>query len=57
MENIKRIHLLSSTEIEELYARPEFNVHEQNLYFSLQEYLPNYVKWHSISLNEIPTVN
>ncbi|MCC8421208.1 MULTISPECIES: DUF4158 domain-containing protein [Photorhabdus] len=35
MENIKRIHLLSSTEIEELYARPEFNDHEQNLYFSL----------------------
>ncbi|PHM69990.1 Tn3 family transposase [Xenorhabdus kozodoii] len=35
MDNIKRIHLLSSTEIEELYARPEFNDHEQNLYFSL----------------------
>ncbi|TDB60278.1 DUF4158 domain-containing protein [Photorhabdus khanii] len=35
MENIKRIHLLSSTEIEELYARPEFNEHEQNLYFFL----------------------
>ncbi|EDD8833806.1 Tn3 family transposase [Salmonella enterica subsp. enterica serovar Mikawasima] len=35
MENIKRIHLLSSTEIEELYSRPEFSEHEQNLYFSL----------------------
>ncbi|WP_445494600.1 hypothetical protein [Photorhabdus sp. SF281] len=35
MENIKRIHLLSNTEIEELYACPEFNDHEQILYFSL----------------------
>ena len=29
MENTKRIHLLSSTEVEELYARPAFNTHEQ----------------------------
>ncbi len=35
MENIERIQLLSSTEVEELYARPEFNPHEQALYFSL----------------------
>ena len=35
MENIKHIQLLSSTEVEELYARPEFNAHEQCLYFSL----------------------
>lgn len=35
MENIKRIQLLSSTEVEELYARPDFNTHEQYLYFAL----------------------
>tara|TARA_R110002072_G_scaffold298269_2_gene471966 strand:+ start:12556 stop:15618 length:3063 start_codon:yes stop_codon:yes gene_type:complete len=35
MENIERIQLISSTEVEELYARPEFNLHEQILYFSL----------------------
>lgn len=35
MENIERIQLLSSTEVEELYSRPEFNAHEQCLYFSL----------------------
>ena len=35
MENIKRIQLLSSTEIEELYARPDFNTYEQSLYFAL----------------------
>jgi hypothetical protein len=29
METIKRIQLLSSTEVEELYARPDFNIHEQ----------------------------
>ena len=34
MENNKRIHLLSSTEVEELYARPEFNAYEQRLYFT-----------------------
>lgn len=37
MENIKRIQLLSSTEVEELYARPDFNAHEQHLYFSLTQ--------------------
>ncbi len=35
METIKRIQLLSSTEVEELYARPDFNTYEQSLYFSL----------------------
>jgi hypothetical protein len=35
MENIERIQLLSSTEVEELYARPVFNTHEQRLHFSL----------------------
>lgn len=35
MEKIERIQLLSNTEVEELYARPEFNPHEQALYFSL----------------------
>jgi hypothetical protein len=37
MENTKRIHLLSSTELEELYARPEFDAHEQRLYFTLTQ--------------------
>jgi hypothetical protein len=37
MENTKRIHLLSSTEIEELYAQPVFNTHEQRLYFTLNQ--------------------
>lgn len=37
MENTKRIHLLPSTEVEELYARPEFNTHEQRLYFTLNQ--------------------
>lgn len=34
-KNQKRIQLLSDTEIEELYSRPEFNIHEQQLYFTL----------------------
>ena len=37
MENTKRIHLLSSTEVEEFYARPEFNTHKQRLYFTLNQ--------------------
>ncbi len=37
LENNKRIHLLSSTEVEEFYARPEFNAHEQRLYFTLTQ--------------------
>ena len=37
MENSKRIHLLSNTEVEELYARPKFNAHEQRLYFTLSK--------------------
>lgn len=35
MENIKRIQLLSRTEVEELYALPDFNTYEQSLYFTL----------------------
>ena len=34
-KNQKRIQLLSDTEVEELYSRPEFNLHEQQLYFTL----------------------
>ena len=35
--NIKRIQLLSDTEVEELYARPEFSSNEKALYFSLNK--------------------
>lgn len=35
METTKRIQLLSSTEVEELYALPNFNTYEQSLYFAL----------------------
>ncbi|MFC1347751.1 MAG: Tn3 family transposase, partial [gamma proteobacterium symbiont of Clathrolucina costata] len=35
MDSSKRIQLLSHTEVNELYARPEFNTHEQQLYFTL----------------------
>ena len=35
IENTKRIHLLSETEVEALYARPDFNAHERRLYFTL----------------------
>jgi TnpA family transposase len=35
MDSTKRIQLLSNTEVDELYARPEFNAHEQRLYFTL----------------------
>lgn len=37
MEKTKRIELLSHTEVEELYELPEFNAHEQQLYFSLNK--------------------
>jgi hypothetical protein len=37
MENTKRIHLLSSTEVEELYALPAFYTQEQRLYFALNQ--------------------
>ena len=37
MENTKRIHLLSSTEVEELYGLPAFHAHEQRLYFTLNQ--------------------
>ncbi|NRB25970.1 Tn3 family transposase [Shewanella sp.] len=35
MKKTKRIHLLSSPEVEELYVRPTFNAHEQRQYFTL----------------------
>ena len=35
MENTKRIQLLSTAEVEELYAWPTFNANEQRLYFTL----------------------
>jgi len=37
MTNIKRISLLSETEINDLYARPDFNHHERTLYFAINE--------------------
>jgi len=37
MENTKRIHLLSSAEVKELYALPAFHTHEQRLYFTLNQ--------------------
>lgn len=37
LENNNRIQLLSGTEVEELYSRPEFNIHEQRLYFTLTQ--------------------
>ncbi|MBL4656971.1 MAG: DUF4158 domain-containing protein [Flavobacteriales bacterium] len=38
MENIKRIHLMSEAEIEELYSLPDFSTNEQRLYFTLNEF-------------------
>lgn len=35
MDSTKRIQLLSNTEVDELYAKPAFNAHEQRLYFTL----------------------
>jgi len=35
MANIKRISLLSETEINDIYARPDFNHHERKLYFTM----------------------
>ena len=37
MENTKRIHLLCSADIEELYALPAFHTHEQRLYIILNQ--------------------
>ncbi len=34
---IKRIHLLSDTEVTDLYAKPEFSTNEQELYFTLSK--------------------
>jgi hypothetical protein len=34
---IKRIHLLSDTEVEDLYALPKFSANEQELYFTLNK--------------------
>ena len=36
-KNRKRLQLLSSTEVEELYARSKFNAHERRLYFTLSK--------------------
>ena len=37
MTNIKRLYLLSESEVENLYARPDFNSAEQELYFSMNQ--------------------
>jgi TnpA family transposase len=37
MTNIKRLYLLSESEIENLYARPDFNSDERELYFSMDQ--------------------
>jgi len=37
MTNIKRLYLLSESEIENLYARPDFNSAERDLYFSMNQ--------------------
>ena len=37
MTNIKRISLLSETDINDLYARPDFNDQERVLYFAIKE--------------------
>ncbi|MCP4049434.1 MAG: DUF4158 domain-containing protein [bacterium] len=34
---IKRIHLLSETEVADLYAQPKFSTNEQELYFTLNK--------------------
>lgn len=35
MATLKRIYLLSESEISDLYARPDFNSDERELYFSM----------------------
>lgn len=47
MTNIKRISLLSETEISDLYARPDFNHHERTLYFSINELERNVLNHYS----------
>lgn len=47
MTNIKRISLLSETEINDLYARPDFNHHERMLYFSINELERNVLNHYS----------
>lgn len=46
MNNMKRLYLLSAAEVEHLYARPEFNADEREIYFALnsieQEALAEY---------------
>lgn len=37
MTNAKRLYLLSNSEIENLYARPDFNSDERELYFSMNQ--------------------
>ena len=35
MTSLKRLYLLSKAEIDDLYARPEFNTDEREIYFTL----------------------
>lgn len=37
LRTIKRIHLLSDTEVQDLYALPKFSANEQELYFTLNK--------------------
>ena len=37
MTNIKRLYLLSESEVEDLYARPDFNSDERELYFEMNQ--------------------
>ena len=50
MTNKKRISLLSDSEIDDIYAFPEFNDHERELYFSF-----NSEHWSAINANDIVT--
>lgn len=50
MANIKRINLLSNVEVIDLYARPDFNDDERELYFTLNEQ-------EQIILNSYTTIN
>ena len=50
MTNKKRISLLSDSEIDDIYAFPEFNDHERELYCSF-----NSKHWSAINANDIVT--
>lgn len=43
MDKIKRVQLLSGTEVSELYSLPDFTEEEQSLYFSLSQAQRNYL--------------